>query len=412
MPPGSWRSDAALSCLVAATAMLALCASPPAMIGEDLVSSLTPVEVPRLTAPVLRAEAIGPTQVRLWAEVVPGDVRYVYDIWATRTAADGGTGRRYFTGGQAYASARWTTVDGVSPDTTYRYRAYAESGIVGARRDSDWSNEVSVTTPSPPARPPAPPDDLQDEAAGPFRVALRWQDRSDNEYGFEIRKQVGEDWVRVLLVDPDTTQVILHGRTPDREARYRVRAFNVRGISADSNDAVVRTPALQDIASPRRPGAERPTPGPCSTRGQASREALEDEAGDGGTGRGERQVLEQELGSALDLVEYADPYLCGNANCSWVIYGTYGGCFRRLGETFGAGQQVVATTPGGLPVLIDIGHMSADQSSVGLMQLLDGAFATVDDYSHCAHGDADLPRLSPPFQGCQEDDDLWWSVHD
>ncbi|MFN8643806.1 MAG: hypothetical protein U0802_19910 [Candidatus Binatia bacterium] len=63
-------------------------------------------------------------------------------------------------------------------------------------------------------------------------------------------------------------------------------------------------------------------------------------------------------------------------------------------------------------MLIDIGHCSASDSSATLMQLVDGWFSPVDSYGHCAHSDADLTQLTPPFSDCQEDDDLWWHPGD
>ncbi len=61
---------------------------------------------------------------------------------------------------------------------------------------------------------------------------------------------------------------------------------------------------------------------------------------------------------------------------------------------------------------MDIGHGSASNSSASLMQLIEGGFIDVDSYRHCAHSDANLTQLTPPFEDCQEDDDLWWSADD
>jgi hypothetical protein len=378
--------------------------------ADDATPVPTPDQRPRLGAPTLRAQAIGPVQVRLTADTVPGE--RVYSVWATRTDAQGVSSRVYFTEGRSYEGSHWAVTDGAAPDATYRYRAYAESGTTATLRDSELSNEVTVHTPPPPSDPPAAPTHLTARPAGPFRVELQWRDRSNDEYGFEIRKQVGDEWVRVLLVDPNVTRVTLHGRPPASEARYRVRAFNVRGVSTDSNAAMVRTDRLVD-APPLLPEPEpRPTPGPCSTREQVMRDLRADGAAESGGVVPDKPLYESKLGGAWGLVEFAYPPLCGNANCSWIIYGDDHGCFRQLGYAGGVGQELVGSTPSGLPVIIDIGHGSASYSSATLMQLVNGWFSPVDSYAHCTHSDEDLTHLTPPFSGCQEDDDLWWDPGD
>ncbi|MFN8643805.1 MAG: fibronectin type III domain-containing protein [Candidatus Binatia bacterium] len=266
----------------------------------------TPTAAPRLHPPLLRAEAIGPTLVRLTAETAPEDTPYVYGVRATCTTADGDSRRLSFPDAP-YESAQWTGTGGVSAGSTVHCRVSAESGVSARRSDSDWSNEVSVQTPPPPEKPPAAPTDLSAKPAGPFRVELGWRDRSDDEYGFEIRKQVAGDWVRVRLVDPNVSRVTLHGRPPSTEARYRVRAFNVRGVSADSNDAAVRTDSLVD-SPPRLPEPEpRPTRGPCSTREQVMRDLQADGAGETGGAVPDERLYESKLGGPWELVAFAYP---------------------------------------------------------------------------------------------------------
>ncbi|MGH7788624.1 MAG: hypothetical protein ACRERC_17265 [Candidatus Binatia bacterium] len=357
----------------------------------------------QLGAPVLRAEAIGPTLVRVVAETQPAD--RVYSIRGMRTDAQGRTSP-FSLNGRSDEDHHWQATDSAEPDTTYRYRAYAQSGTT-TLRDSDSSNEVSVHTPPAPADPPAAPTGLRGHPAGPFRIELEWRDQSDNEYGFEIRKRTGEEWVRVLLVDPGVTRATVHGRPPDAAATYRVRAFNVRGASADSNDATVRTQPLSDTPPASR-GKPPATPGPCRVREQVIADMQADGDGEVGAKPDEYPLRIADLGTSLGLLLLAHPVTCGNANCSWLIFGTHQGCFRQLGMAGGAGQMVVGTTPAGLPVLVDIGHGSASYSGAVLMQLVDGGFVEIDSYGHCAASDTDLRQLTPPFQDCQEDDDLWW----
>ena len=83
---------------------------------------------------------------------------------------------------------------------------------------------------------------VKSEVKGAVAVArLKWQDRSDNELGFEIlRSKDGKDYAVVGFVGSNTER---HedevGRYVNGTFVYQVRAFNEHGKSEESNAASV-----------------------------------------------------------------------------------------------------------------------------------------------------------------------------
>src|SRR5262249_2667450 len=149
---------------------------------------------------------------------------------------------------------------------------------------------------------------------------LRWRDAGNDEYGVELQRRDGDGFVRVALLDPGTTIFVHHGRGPDSELVYRVRAFNPAGASASSNDATVRTAKVSDHPTPLSTFTNRQEMDiglqPCTTPAAVRKGDEGDENRPPLEGR-----LEYGQGAVLDL--FADPDSCGNANCNWVAYGKY-----------------------------------------------------------------------------------------
>jgi hypothetical protein len=335
--------------------------------------------------------------VELEADTTPGEKVYQVIVVKESEGPEASSGsRQMFLSGQSYKGTHWQGFDGVPPSGTYRYKAKAQSGS-SREADSGWSDSLQVLTPAEPTEPPTPPIALIAKPDGPFRVELKWQRQSNNEYGFEVQKATPNGYVRVGLANPGDTTFVVHGRPPTTASTYRVRAFNPRGISTPTNEATAATPAVTEEKGP----ADHPVE-PCTTRAKAMEAALS-EAPDGP----DRKPRVERIGGPLELELIADPSLCGNANCSWEVYGSYRGCYRRLGDAFGVGHKLVNAVSG-VPILIVIGHMSASDSSAEIQKFVQGRYVTVDAYGHCDGPGEDLIAQSPPFDSCQEDDDLWW----
>jgi len=377
------------------------CSAEPARTAETMPAAPTASPGSRLRPPHLRARAIAPTMVALEADSAPGErVSQIAVVGESAGPEPSPWSQRAFLSGRSDPGAHWEGVDGVLPSGTYRYKAKAVSGS-SREADSTWSEIVVVTTPAAPTEATAAPTALTATPDGPFRIVLEWQNQSRNEYGFEVQKRTARGDVRVGLANPHDTAFVVHGRPPQSRTTYRVRAFNPRGISLPTNDATATTSPVSDHEDSGAELAE-----PCTTRAQALQSILSEDPD--GT---DRQPRVEKLGGALDLEVIADPALCGNANCSWEAYGLYRGCYRHLGDAFGVGHKLL-NPASGAPLLLVIGHMSAFDSTAAVLQLVHGKFEGLDSYGHCDGPGSDLRALSPPFDSCQEDDDLWWPPED
>jgi fibronectin type 3 domain-containing protein len=93
-----------------------------------------------------------------------------------------------------------------------------------------------------------PPADLQIDAMTEEAIDLSWEDRSDNETGFEIERAIeGEDFRILNKTDADVESFRDEDITPGGVYAYRVRAVNSDRQSAYSN--VVSTDVNVDSAS-------------------------------------------------------------------------------------------------------------------------------------------------------------------
>ncbi len=95
-------------------------------------------------------------------------------------------------------------------------------------------------------RPPEPasPVSLRATPVSRSQIDLVWEDRSDNETGFEIRRTSGDPshpTVEVFRVGPDVSSFSDTGLPEDTGFRYLVRAFNDAGFSTPSNSAAATT---------------------------------------------------------------------------------------------------------------------------------------------------------------------------
>lgn len=94
--------------------------------------------------------------------------------------------------------------------------------------------------------PPDAPSDLTAQALSGGRVALAWQDNSDNEAAFRLERRRNNAGGFQLLANlaPDTTVFQDTGLTPGDTLTYRVSARNNLGGSPFSNEAMVTVPDL------------------------------------------------------------------------------------------------------------------------------------------------------------------------
>ena len=127
----------------------------------------------------------------------------------------------------------------VSATATYYYRLRAWNSV----GMSNYSNGISITTPSASSITPLAPANLTGTTVSSYRVNLAWQDNSDNEEGFKIKRQSPgvTEFTEVGLVAAnvisfsDTTLDDLSAYT------YTVCAYNIAGASDISNEITATT---------------------------------------------------------------------------------------------------------------------------------------------------------------------------
>lgn len=129
---------------------------------------------------------------------------------------------------------------GLSDNTEYYYRvlAYNSSG------NSDYSNEVNVTT----GTVPATPTGLAATAQSSDAIMLTWDDNSSNETGFIIeRKKAGGSYTRIATLDANTTTYTDYRLTNNTKYYYRVQAYNSFGDSDYSNEENATTYSTVEV---------------------------------------------------------------------------------------------------------------------------------------------------------------------
>jgi len=113
----------------------------------------------------------------------------------------------------------------------YRVRAFGENGY------SDYSNEVSINTPM------CAPAELAAIAVSASQIDLSWEDRSDNEEGFQIERRVGTGtlWEYWASVARDVTSYADTELDPETVYSYRLLAFGSEQTSPYSNEVTAST---------------------------------------------------------------------------------------------------------------------------------------------------------------------------
>jgi hypothetical protein len=92
--------------------------------------------------------------------------------------------------------------------------------------------------------PPRPesPSNLTATALSATEIRLNWIDNSSTETEFEIDENKNGAWTEIGIIGPNRTSVVISGRTPGTDYRYRVWASNAGGYPEASNEAAVTTP--------------------------------------------------------------------------------------------------------------------------------------------------------------------------
>ena len=128
-------------------------------------------------------------------------------------------------------------------DHYYRVRAWNDIG------DSAYSAELLVWTR------PAAPSDLTATVINEREVDLSWVDHSNTESSFALDRKLHPedpwlDWQGFTMTDANVTTFRDVYVVEDTTYIYRVRATNLQGYSASSNEVTVTTPPLTPPAAP------------------------------------------------------------------------------------------------------------------------------------------------------------------
>ena len=195
--------------------------------GYSNEASVTTPTPPPATPTGLAASTISSSQINLsWT-----DVASETGFKIERKTGASGTYVQIGTTGTNIVSYNDT---GLTVNTTYFYRIRATN--IGG--DSSYSVEVSATTLN---TAPAAPSGLTATAISTTQVNLSWVDNSPNETGFRIERSIGTNFVEITTVGAGITTFSDTGLVPGTNYLYRVRATNLLGDSAYSNQATATT---------------------------------------------------------------------------------------------------------------------------------------------------------------------------
>lgn len=130
------------------------------------------------------------------------------------------------------------TDTGLSADTYYAYRVYAQNSI----GDSEMSAVASVTT-NPPPPPPVAPSQLVASALSESRISLGWSDNSSDESAFIVERSLdGASWSQLATLSANAVSYVDQGLEASTSYSYRVSASNEWGTST-SGSATATTDA-------------------------------------------------------------------------------------------------------------------------------------------------------------------------
>ena len=125
----------------------------------------------------------------------------------------------------------------------YRIRAFNNGG------ESGYSNVTNTRTfPNPPAKPAS----LVAAPVSNTKIRLTWLDNSDNEAGFRIERKIGVAGIYAQVATAGANAKVFTDSSLAANTGYfyRIRAFNLGGVSSYSNETTTKT--LPDPPAPPR----------------------------------------------------------------------------------------------------------------------------------------------------------------
>lgn len=188
--------------------------------------SLIPLLVNAQAPSGVVAKAIAPTRVDLiWVDNFPNETGFV--IGRRRSGK-----QDFVPAGQTGPNVSKFTDKDVKPDNKYYYRVAAK--LPGG--NSPFSELITAVTPM---ELPGAPNELITQVVSGKQINIMWTDRAKNETGFILERKTGPTGVlaKILTGEFDQTDFQNTGITAPDTYIYRVKAFNVGGESAYSNEA-------------------------------------------------------------------------------------------------------------------------------------------------------------------------------
>jgi len=148
-----------------------------------------------------------------------------------------GTAGAYAQIGTVAANVTTFSDTGLPENTLYYYRVRASNDL----GSSPYATESNTTTW--PTTVPSAPSGLTATTVSSIRISLSWFDNSDNEAAFVIERKTGEagTYAPIATLGLNVTSYSDTGLTKNTTYYYRVKATNVVGPSAYSNEANATT---------------------------------------------------------------------------------------------------------------------------------------------------------------------------
>lgn len=211
---------------------------------------------------------------------------------------------------------------------TYRVRAVNDDG------PSNYTNEATGSTL--PNR-PGTPTTLKANVSSSTQVVLSWTDNADNETGFKIERRLGTvgRFTQIALVGENAVSFTDDTVSAATTYSYRIRANNVGGDSAYSNDVEATTP-------PNPPGAPANLQGTMISRTQINLAWTDTSLNETGF------VVERRLsgGTYAPLVElgqnvttYSDTTVVANATYNYRV------AAKNIGGNSPYSNEAIVSTP-------------------------------------------------------------------